>query len=178
MFVSDMQPQPQRTLQFRREHHFEYTLEQNGFPAYLRPVCIEMYNKCTAVCKTLGRTNSLHIAYLIARFRQLLLEDLVIPDKGVGQYMGVRSLPVRIEHHVLWRKICYVNGWKCFPPYSAAEDYAARVIQRRWRRRKRSRADAVFKATLTLFCDATPFPISIREEIQRCYFISQDEQYH
>jgi len=98
MFVSDMQPQPQRTLQFRREHHFEYTLEQNGFPAYLRPVCIEMYNKCTAVCKTLGRTNSLHIAYLIARFRQLLLEDLVIPDKGVGQYMGVRSLPVRIEH--------------------------------------------------------------------------------
>lgn len=156
-------------MQYRREHYFEYNLEQKGMPAHLRPVCIDMYSKCVAVCKALGRKNSLHTAYLITRFKQLLQEDSEITVDD----LGIRSLPILIQHHVLWRKICCANGWKCLPPHSASEDSAAKSLQRCWQRRKRARADAAFKATLTLLCDAMAFPRTLCDGILRHYFLSQ-----
>ena len=66
--------------------------------------------------------------------------------------------------------VCYINWWKCLPPYSGRDVDAACAIQRCWRRHKRLQENAAFKATLNLFCDAMVFPSNMRDEIQRQYF--------
>jgi len=158
-------------FQYRREHHFEYIMEQKGVPADVRAVYVEMFTKCMAAYKSLRvkRPFTLHHGYLLARFRQLLDEDLKVNHETTG----VRSSTVFDDHNLLWRRICSANDWPYLSPHVWSEWMGARTIQRCWRTRKRLQAIAAFKATLTLFCDAMAFPSTIHNEILRRYFLSQ-----